>query len=310
MASDISLTRAQRLALIDLTENASLSSRTQLRLSSGKKINSVIDDSVNYFKAKSLDDTGKDFANLREGIGQAISQLEVTLEAISGLESIVGQIRGIIDAARSQSTAERTLANNAIRNLGAQFYQLVKDASYGGANLIDNTALGRTVRFGTRSASVLQLPGLDFIKAVPQDRRVFTNVNVFSVTAGTARFMLSRFFVGSALFAGANSGLTVIGANNSNIVGVDVAIERLDNAIARLRGHAQSLGSNVAILQAREEFTDKYVTMHVVGAEKYTLANLNEEGANLVALQTRQQLGIQALAVAGQQQRAILTLLQ
>ena len=304
MSSDISLTGAQRLALIDLRDNAFLSSRTQRRLSSGRKINSVIDDSVNYFKAKALADNARDFENLKVEMGQAITHLEVTLEAISSLEKILGQIKGILEASRSQSQAERVLANKAIRTLGEQFTQLVNDASYGGANLLNNTILGKIVRFGLRSSSRIDLTGLDLINATGVEDRAFS-AGVFDSVTGA--FRLSRVLDPAG---GGVDGLSRIGVNNVNVGIVANAVSGVDNAISRLRGHAQSLGSNVAILQAREKFTDKYVTLNTVGAEKYTLADLNEEGANLVALQTRQQLGIQALSVAGQQQRAILTLLQ
>ena len=73
---------------------------------------------------------------------------------------------------------------------------------------------------------------------------------------------------------------------------------------------SSQLGSNVAILQTRLDFTDQYVNTLEGGSDKLTLADLNEEGANLVALQTRQQLGIQSLSIAGQQQQSILALLQ
>ena len=299
MSNDISLTGSQRLALIDLRDNAFLSSRTQRRLSSGRKINSVIDDSVNYFKAKALKDTANDFDNLRAEMAQAIKHLEVTLEAISSLERILGQMKGILEASRSQSSPERALATTAIRRLGDQFRELVIDANYGGANLINNTTGGRTVKLGLRSSSRISLPGLNLVNGGNLAVRTWSIGAVYGAN-GSFRF--------SVVFTAAS--LSRIGAANSNVAMVDGAVAQVDGAISRLRGHAQALGSNVAILQEREKFTDKFVTLSTVGSEQYTLADLNEEGANLVALQTRQQLGIQALAVAGQQQRAILTLLQ
>ncbi|HAE03610.1 MAG TPA: flagellin-like protein, partial [Rhodospirillaceae bacterium] len=75
------------------------------------------------------------------------------------------------------------------------------------------------------------------------------------------------------------------------------------------RATSAELGTNVAILQTRLDFTNEYVNTLQGGSDKLTLADLNEEGANLVALQTRQQLGIQSLSIAGQQQQAILALL-
>lgn len=64
----------------------------------------------------------------------------------------------------------------------------------------------------------------------------------------------------------------------------------------------------MALLQTRLEFTETYVNTLQAGGDKLTLADLNEEGANLLALQTRQQLGIQALSFAGQAEQGILGL--
>ncbi len=89
---------------------------------------------------------------------------------------------------------------------------------------------------------------------------------------------------------------------------IDAALDQIDADITTLRGNASTLGSNVALLQTRLDFTERYVNVLEEGAGKLTLADLNEEGANLVALQTRQQLGIQALAFAGQSEQSVLAL--
>lgn len=85
-------------------------------------------------------------------------------------------------------------------------------------------------------------------------------------------------------------------------------ITSLNNALTTIRSQAQTLGANVALLQTRIDFTQNYVNTLTSGAGKLTLADLNEEGANLLALQTRQQLGIQALSFAGQSEQAVLGL--
>jgi len=82
----------------------------------------------------------------------------------------------------------------------------------------------------------------------------------------------------------------------------------LQNNLLSLRSQAQTIGSNVALLNTRLDFTNNYVNLLVQGSGKLTLADLNEEGANLLSLQTRQQLGIQALSFAGQNERAVLSL--
>ncbi len=89
---------------------------------------------------------------------------------------------------------------------------------------------------------------------------------------------------------------------------LNTRITNLDSALTTLRSRSQSLGANVAVLQTRLDFTKSYVNTLTAGAGKLTLADLNEEGANLLALQTRQQLGIQSLAFAGQSEQSILGL--
>lgn len=102
------------------------------------------------------------------------------------------------------------------------------------------------------------------------------------------------------------TGRTVAAVNTTSAM--NGLITDLDSALTTLRSRAQVLGSNIALLQTRLDFTDAYVNTLTAGAGKLNLADLNEEGANLLALQTRQQLGIQALSFAGQAEQGILGL--
>mgnify|MGYP003960371261 CR=1 FL=1 len=89
---------------------------------------------------------------------------------------------------------------------------------------------------------------------------------------------------------------------------INSIVTGLDTALTTLRSNATTLGSNVALLKTRADFTNAYVNTLEEGAGKLTLADINEEGANLLALQTRQQLGIQSLSFAGQAEQSILAL--
>lgn len=140
----------------------------------------------------------------------------------------------------------------------------------------------------------------------------------------TSGVSIDNELAGSELFAAGNGAIRVSGAASTysaytgvearKVVGVGFTTEfnsritNLDSALTTLRSRAQVLGSNVALLQTRLNFTNAYVNTLTAGAGKLTLADLNEEGANLLALQTRQQLGIQSLAFAGQAEQTILTL--
>ena len=89
---------------------------------------------------------------------------------------------------------------------------------------------------------------------------------------------------------------------------INKVLVELNAALVTLRTNAQTLGTNVALLNTRLDFTEDYVNTLQVGSDKLVLADVNSEGANLLALQTRQQLGIQALSLAAQAEASILRL--
>ncbi len=96
---------------------------------------------------------------------------------------------------------------------------------------------------------------------------------------------------------------------DSNLIGsVNQLVIKLDTNLQTLRSYAQGLGTNVALLNTRLDFTNSYMNLLNAGSGKLTLADLNQEGANLLALQTRQSLGIQSLSFAGQNEKSILQL--
>jgi flagellin-like hook-associated protein FlgL len=89
---------------------------------------------------------------------------------------------------------------------------------------------------------------------------------------------------------------------------IDYAKAQLDAATIRLRSAASSLGTSVDIITTRLDYTKSFTTVLSEGAGKLTLADQNEEGANMLQLQTRQQLGTISLSLANQAQQAILKL--
>jgi len=94
-------------------------------------------------------------------------------------------------------------------------------------------------------------------------------------------------------------------ATTSNI---DAAVAELNTALLTLRSNAQNLSTNLSVIKTRENFTANYINALTEGADKLTLADGNEEAANMLMLQTRQQLGIQALSMASQSAQSVLSL--
>ncbi len=86
------------------------------------------------------------------------------------------------------------------------------------------------------------------------------------------------------------------------------SIGELASAINQLRAFAGELGNNYSIVMNRQDFTENLINILTVGSDKLTLADMNEESANMLALQTRQQLAINALSLASQASQGVLKL--
>jgi len=83
---------------------------------------------------------------------------------------------------------------------------------------------------------------------------------------------------------------------------------QLDAALSTLRSQASTFGSNLSVVQTRQDFTKALINTLETGAAGLILADTNEEGANLLALQTRQSLSSTALSLASQADQNVLRL--
>ena len=275
MAQEVTLSGAIRANLLSLSNTTSLIETTQNRLSTGLRVASPVDDATAFFQAQSLSDRAVDLDGRKTEIDQAISSVSTALEAIEAVDSVLRQLKGLAIQAKSATGSQLSSIVSQFNELRTQITNLANDAEFQGLNLVNSTASTLAVEFSTSTNSNLSISGVDI-----------------------------RIDQGTTV-----TGLTVTSAANFSVAAnVDAAIGQIDADITTLRGNASTLGSNVALLQTRLDFTESYVNVLQEGAGKLTLADLNEEGANLVALQTRQQLGIQALAFAGQSEQSVLGL--
>ena len=94
----------------------------------------------------------------------------------------------------------------------------------------------------------------------------------------------------------------------SSNTSLDTRLDALSNALTQLRSQASAFGSNLSIVQNRQEFTKSMINTLQTGSDTLVLADGNEEAANLLALQTRQQLSTTALSLASQADQGVLRL--
>jgi flagellin-like hook-associated protein FlgL len=274
-ATKVNLTSSARANLLALQGTASFIGRTQERLATGKRVNSALDDAQAFFQARSLTNRSRDLANAKDKIDQGISTLKAAVQAVESIEALVEQIRGIASGAKSEAVDTQGLANRSnfasqARSLATQINNLVNDASYQGINLIASVPSNLEVNFNETTAAELTVTG-------------------------------------KTLTAGALSINTTTGDFATNGA-IDADLTRLDMALSTLRTEAARFGSNNTLLTTRLDFTNEFINTLDEGAGKLTLADLNEESANLLALQTRQQLAINSLGLAAQSEQSVLSL--
>ena len=437
--ADISLTASMRSNLLSLQNTNSLMDRTQDRLSTGKKVNSAIDNPSSYYTARSLNNRAGDLNNLLDSMGQGISTIKAANEGIESITSFVEQAKAIANSARDISVGD-VKSSGEYSTTAKQTYTFSVDgddvsfsSSKTGSALATElktylttaapTGMGwdaaTTVDYNNTTGKITVKKDGDAAKTASFDAYSFKlevagKTDPIFVDAGSAAnaaaivTALSSSLTGITLDDGtAVTGLTAEADDDGNIVvksadsfevsfsgtafgmsldgkvgsadrmsymaqynqlldqitdiakdsgykginllrqddltvvfnedrssklliegvdatadglglvkvsdwgsntGLDDDLARVDNAINQLRTISTEFGNNYSILQTRENFTDSLVNVLEEGSDKLTLADMNEESANMLALQTRQQLAINSLSLASQAAQSVLKL--
>lgn len=104
--------------------------------------------------------------------------------------------------------------------------------------------------------------------------------------------------------------LAVDEADFSTDTKIEEAVTGLNAATATLRAQASTFGANLSVVQNRQDFTESMISVLETGSGNLTLADTNEEAANLLALQTRQSLAQTSMSLATQAEQSVLSLLR
>jgi flagellin len=199
-----------------------------------------------------------------------------TIGTITGTAAGAGNVfHGLAGAAPVLDPAAQLVRSNLVaqyNNILDQITTTSQDSSFNGINLLNGDQLKLT--FNETGTSTLKLQGVSFNAA---------GLNLSKLSAGT-------------------DFLDNTSANSS--------IKSLDTASSTLRTEASALGSNLSIVQIRQDFSKNLINVLQTGSSNLTLADTNEEAANSQALSTRQSIAVSALALANTSQQSVLQLLR
>jgi len=192
----------------------------------------------------------------------------------------VGSVSGKIDG----TTGTGTINGNEVRqNLVKQFNDLrdqldktADDSSFNGVNLLRGDQL--KITFNETGTSTLLIQAKD------------QNGNVRPISAANLNISF------------------LVNADFNFDTNIDSLLDGLTQSLNIIRSQSSTFGSNLSVVQNRTEFTKSMINTLQTGADGLVLADTNEEGANMLALQTRQQLSTTALSLANQASQAVLRL--
>ena len=310
----ISLSSGMRTNLLSLQNTNELLNRTQERLSTGRKINSAIDGPSAYFSALSLQDRADSLDSRLDGLGQAIQTIRLSETGLDTIRGLLDQAKAIAsDAGDKSAAADRA-------NLGVQFNEVLRqiqtvaaDSSYLGVNLVQRTTPGDV------SASDQDIV-IQFNERINQSTLVVTGFNLYGPVSELSSGEAER----ALTLSSSNSNFTSLRVQTHGVSGdawemdwsatdyrdtLRTVISQIELFDDQLQVESSKLANQLNVITLREDFTKNIINEFETGADRLTIADLNEEGANLLALQTSQQLGINSLSLASQARQSILRLL-
>lgn len=289
MAMDnITLTSGMRQNLFSLQRTAKSMDVTQNRLATGKKVNSALDDPIAFFAAQGHTQRSSDLAIRKDEMSEAIQTIKAADNGISAVLDLIASAKSLAQSAlANQNTTERGNLTAQYDDLISQIATVAADSNYKGTNLLGGAAQELNITFDESGDSTLTVSG------VAGDGGATSIAGDWDGDGDAA----------TSPGADATTGDLAVGT-----IAINASITQLDNARDTLRLNSTALSNKLSTITIRQDFTDKMINTLEDGAANLTNADLNEEGANLLMLQTRQQLGTTSLSMASQAAQSVLRL--
>ena len=279
MGYDVTLTLGMSKVLYNLQQIEDTMQTTNNRLSTGKKVNSALDDPINYFSAQDHLYRSSDLEARKDEMNEAAQLIEA---ANSGVESILDMIDQAISLANAANTADSQTDVNSLEDqfndILTQIDNVANDAFYKGTNLLGGVTEQLTVYFNADGSSSLTLTGADASS---------TGLGLTTLTADD--------------WWDTTNGVP-------DETGIQASIDELTDAKSTLRTMAKTLSMDLSTIEVRLDFADLMMNTLDTGAANLTVADTNEESAALLMLQTQQQLSINSLSIASDAAQSVLGL--
>ena len=309
MTQSITLTASMRSNLSSLKTIQSQMDTTQERLSTGKKVNSAIDNASSYYQARALTNRASDLDSLLDSMGQGIQTIQAANQGLESLTSYVEQMKAVADTAATLAKVTKPTEVTAPTE-GDEDYD-TKKAAY------DKYVTDKAAYDAYNTELKSYQDQFNAIRAQAEkliNDTSYQGINLLKGQKLTVVFNEGRtnsldVQVDSLL---GDKGIDILKADvdwtGADATTVDAAISAVTAGMTKLRSVSSEMGNTYSIIQTRQEFTEALIDVLETGADDLVLADMNEESANYLALQTRQQLAINSLSLASQSAQSVLQL--
>jgi len=266
--------------LASLQSTQQLMETTQYRLTSGKKVDSALDDPVAYFTSEGHLQRAGDLQILKDDMNEAIATMKAADEGITGVLDLIAAAKSLAQSAYSADDLLEVMdLASQYDEILSQIDDLAEDSVYGGANLLQKSTT-LSVAFDEDGDSKIEVKGFDC---------TYSDLSI-----STANF--------TYWYTGGMDSITIIPS------AIDSLIDTLDTAKSTLRSEAKKFSSQLNVITARQDYTANMITTLQEGSADLVNADTTAEGVNLTALQTQQQLAVNSLTIANTASQAVLSL--
>jgi flagellin len=305
----VSLTFGMRNSLNSLSDISSAIETSNKRLSTGKKVNSALDNANSYFASEGFKRDARDFGNVMSNMDNGMKLVDKSVKAIEGARKLIESATALARQAKNAGPTDpaRDTYGNQAKELVTQAQRMFIDAGFNGKNLLqadnaapvaaDNLVIQTNLKTVVAEQTSVTLTAGDYRAAAA------TGIYGVALVAGTHG-------IAATASAGADQAETfayTAAAWNTDTV-VDAFIAAATVATNNLASRGAVLATAATTLQVRNDFTKDTMRILNAASDNLTLADMNEEGANLTTLQTRQQMAVTSMSLAGRADQAILRL--
>jgi flagellin len=293
---------------------------TQSRISSGYKVESAKDNSAYWSIATTMRSDNKALSTVQDALGLGAAKVDTAYTGMSSALDVVSEIKAKLVAAREPGV-DKNKINNELTELKNQLESISESASFSGENWLKNsdtaTALDKDVvgsfnraSNGTVSITTLSVDvsSMILIDTADASRGVLTAGYLGASPSGTLGPAGDNWKLIDASSTTSAVGTVISISDTTSDGDIDEMISVVDHIFSQLTQQASNLGAINQRIEMQDSFVGKLMDSIDIGIGRLVDADMNEESTRLKALQTQQQLGVQALSIANSSAENIMSL--